>query len=214
MSIGKIVERELAGYAKMDTNTEQKQPFLIIGLGNPGRRYRKSRHNIGFMVLDQLAAGINTSFSRSQAEALVTDGRHKGSKIILAKPQTYMNESGRSVGSLARFYQIESENVLVIFDDLDLPLGKLRLRPGGGSGGHRGMRSIFQHLGNQDFPRLRIGIDRPNGRMDPAAYVLQDFDKDDAELVAMTIQRSVESVFSFIERGIQTTMNHYNVQSE
>jgi PTH1 family peptidyl-tRNA hydrolase len=184
--------------------------FLIVGLGNPGREYVGSRHNLGFMVLDRLAARLGTSFGRVQAHALVAKGDHQERRIILAKPQTYMNLSGQAVESLARFYKVPLEHLLVVYDDVDLPLGTLRLRPDGGSAGQKGMRSIIERLGTQALPRLRVGIGRPPGRMEAAAYVLQDFSRQETELLPQILERAGEAVLVFVTRGLETAMNQYN----
>ena len=159
---------------------ETPNVFLIAGLGNPGRAYKNNRHNAGFLLLDRLAGRLDVAFGRVEAKALVAKGVYQGRRLILAKPQTYMNESGKAVGALVRFYKVPLENLIVAYDDVDLPFGVLRLRPGGGSAGQKGMRSIQERLGAEDFPRLRFGIGRPPGRMDAAAYVLQDFDRAEA----------------------------------
>ncbi len=172
--------------------SEYQGPTLIAGLGNPGREYRRNRHNIGFMMIDHLAHRWDLAISRMQSEALIADGRVDGEKIYLMKPQTFMNHVGRSVASLARYYRIPPSNLIVIYDDLDLPLGTVRIRPEGGSGGHKGMASIIDALNSNRFPRMRIGIGRPSGRMDPADFVLQDFRTEDAELVDMTLQLSAD----------------------
>ncbi len=185
------------------------QKFLIVGLGNPGRRYQKNRHNIGFMVLDRLAAAWQIELNRVQQKAIVGDGRFQDHTLILAKPQTFMNLSGDSVGPLARYYRIPAQNVLVIYDELDLPLGTIRLRGQGGAGGHNGMRSIIQHLGD-DFPRLRLGIGRPPGRMPPAAYVLQNFDKEEQLLVAEIIEEAAQAVTTFLTDGLDLAMSRHN----
>jgi len=185
------------------------QKFLIVGLGNPGRRYQKNRHNIGFMVADQLAAVWQIELNRVQQKAIVGDGRFQEYTLILAKPQTYMNLSGDSVGPLARYYRIPTENVLVIYDELDLPMGVLRLRGQGGAGGHNGMRSIIQHLGD-GFPRLRLGIGRPPGQMPPAAYVLQNFDKEEQLLVTEIIEEAAQAVTTFLADGLDLAMSRHN----
>jgi PTH1 family peptidyl-tRNA hydrolase len=195
----------------MQENTSHSQ-YLIAGLGNPGRRFRKDRHNIGFMVLDHLTKPLALKFTKKQLKALVTEGRIADKKIILAKPQTYMNNVGRSIAPLLRYYKIPPENLLVIFDDLDLPVGTIRIRPQGGSGGHRGMRSIIQELGENGFPRMRIGIGRPPGRMDPADFVLQKFSKEEIELVNIVLEKAVESIHVFIREGIEHAMTRYNTQ--
>ncbi len=156
---------------------------LIAGLGNPGPRYAANRHNIGFEAVQDLAETHHLTFSRTEHRARTAHGSIGGERVILAQPQTWMNESGIAVGAMARFYKIAPENVLVIYDDLDIPLGTLRYRAEGSSGGHRGVQSIIQHLGTNAFPRLRLGIGRPPGRMDAAAYVLQDFSAEEEPLV-------------------------------
>ncbi|MER3544622.1 MAG: aminoacyl-tRNA hydrolase [Chloroflexota bacterium] len=183
---------------------------LIVGLGNPGRRYVGNRHNVGFQVLDRLAAAHGLAFSRSQGQALIATGQIANRPVILAKPQTYVNESGRAVAALVRFYQVDMPNLLVVYDDLDLPFGTLRLRPEGSAGGHHGMESIIAALGRQDFPRLRIGIGRPPGRMDPVEYVLQDFDREQQEFLPELYDRAVKAIESFLSEGIVLTMSRHN----
>jgi len=148
---------------------------LIVGLGNPGPRYARTRHNIGFQVIDALAEAQHLSFTRTEHHALTAHGTIGSRRVILAKPQTWMNESGKAVGPLAHFYKIEPVAIFILYDDSDIPLGTLRYRPDGTSGGHRGMQSIIQQLGGQAFARLRLGIGRPPGQMDAADYVLQPF---------------------------------------
>lgn len=189
-------------------------PFLIVGLGNPGRDYRHHRHNVGFLLLDRLAQDLGLCFSRRKAKALVAEGRLAGRRAILAKPQTFMNLAGQSVGPLVRFFQVPLPCLLVVCDDLDLPRGVLRFRPGGGSAGHRGLRSIFETLGSQDFPRLRIGIGRPPASMDPADYVLQDLNRDEREVISSAIARGIEGIHLFVEQGIEAAMNRFNGPAE
>jgi peptidyl-tRNA hydrolase, PTH1 family len=189
------------------------QSYLIVGLGNPGRQYRETRHNIGFMTLDRLAARLNLQYARVQFRALVIDGRYEGSRLFLAKPQTYMNESGLAVGALVRFYKIPIQNLLVVHDDVDLPLGTLRIRPGGGSAGQKGVASIIDRLGTQDFPRLRFGLSRPPGQMLAAAYVLQNFDRGEIEMLNLTLDRAVDAALAFVAHGLDKTMNQYNGKS-
>lgn len=185
-------------------------PFLIIGLGNPGREYRDTRHNVGFMVIDQLCRTMGISLSRVQSKALVGIGTLEGRRVVLGKPQTYMNLSGQSVGGLVRFYKVPLTQIIVAHDDLDLPLGTLRLRPGGGSAGQKGMASIIQHLGTQEFARLRFGIGRPPGRMDPSAYVLQRFTAAESKFVDEELERAVGAVRVFIREGLDAAMNQFN----
>jgi len=184
--------------------------YLIAGLGNPGRKYRDTRHNIGFMAVDQIAQRCGLLLNRVEQNAIITKGSLLKKKIILAKPQTFMNESGRAVATLARYYHIEPDRIITICDDLDLPYGKIRLRPAGGSGGHKGLSSIAQHLGTQDFARLRIGIGRPPGQMDPADYVMHRFTKSeqpDLDILLVTIAECVEL---FLTEGIEAAMNCFN----
>lgn len=189
---------------------EQQGPYLIAGLGNPGREYRQNRHNIGFMLIDHLARKWDLTISRMQSEALIADGRVDGEKIYLAKPQTFMNLVGRSVGSLIHYYRIPLSNVVIIYDDLDLPLGTVRIRPEGGSGGHKGMSSIIDTMQSNQIPRMRLGIGRPAGKMDPAAFVLQNFLEDDADLLNITLQSSADCIQTMLFENIETAMNACN----
>lgn len=183
--------------------------YLIVGLGNPGRKYRGNRHNIGFMAVDRLAQAHGIQGGKVQNKAIVADGRIAGKKVILAKPQTYMNASGDAVGPLASYYQIPHENILVIYDELDLPFGAIRLREKGGAGGHNGMKSIINHLG-QDFPRMRLGIGRPPGQMPPHAYVLQDFRPEELPLLNDILDEAVRAVETWLQDGIQMAMSRHN----
>jgi PTH1 family peptidyl-tRNA hydrolase len=194
-------------------NVSPPHPYLIVGLGNPGRRFRNNRHNVGFMLVDALAREMDVSFSRHQSQALLTDGRREGARVYLAKPQTYMNLVGTSVGPLARFYRIPAEAVVIVFDDLDLPLGMTRLRGEGGSGGHRGMESILGALGSDRVPRLRLGIGRPPGRKDPADYVLEDFRDDEEDAVEAAIDRGVACLRTFVREGLERAMTKFNPAS-
>jgi PTH1 family peptidyl-tRNA hydrolase len=189
---------------------EPSNVYLIAGLGNPGREYRDTRHNVGFMVIDRLAARLGVSFTRLESRALVTKGIYEGKRVILVKPQTFMNDSGSAVGALARYYKVPPENLMVTYDDVDLPFGSLRLRPAGGSAGQKGMRSIIERLGTEAFPRLRVGIGRPPGRMDAAAYVLQPFAKAETAEVPQVLDRAVSAILVFITGGIEKSMNQYN----
>lgn len=183
--------------------------FLIVGLGNPGRGHLYDRHNIGFMAADRLAARHDIELKRVQSKAIIGGGHITGRPVLIAKPQTFMNLSGEAVGSLMGYYRIPVERLLVIYDELDLPFGVIRLREKGGAGGHNGMRSIIQHVGS-DFARLRLGIGRPPGRMDPAAFVLQPFSRDELPTVSHMLTAAVEAVESFIAEGINLTMTRFN----
>jgi PTH1 family peptidyl-tRNA hydrolase len=184
--------------------------YLIVGLGNPGREYRETRHNVGFMLLDRLAVKINARFTRMQSRALVANTIVDGSKVILAKPQTFMNLSGQSVQGLIHFYKLTLSNILVVHDDLDLPPGTIRLRPDGGSAGQKGMNSVLERLGTDEFPRLRLGIGRPPGRMTAPDYVLQNFSQGEMTVISETLDRAVEAVLTFVNEGLDIAMNKFN----
>lgn len=184
--------------------------FLIVGLGNPGREYKDNRHNVGFMLIDRLSVRLNARMSRMQAKSLVASIKYEDDRLILAKPQTYMNLSGQSIQGLARFYKLPLKNVIVAHDDLDLPFGAIRIRPGGGAGGQKGIASTIERLGSKEFRRLRIGIGRPPGRMDPAAYVLQDFARADLPLLSEILDRAADAVLTFVAEGLNAAMNKFN----
>ncbi|WKZ34570.1 MAG: aminoacyl-tRNA hydrolase [Anaerolineales bacterium] len=185
-------------------------PYLLIGLGNPGREYKDTRHNIGFMLIDHLTVRLDARGMKLQSRAIVISAHYEERRIVLAKPQTYMNLSGQSVQGLLHFYKIPPENLLVAHDDLDLPFGTIRIRPTGGPGGQRGMASTIEQLGTKDFPRLRLGIGRPPGRMDPKDYVLQNFSKDDFKLLPEVLGRASDAALTFVTHGLNKAMNQYN----
>jgi PTH1 family peptidyl-tRNA hydrolase len=188
-----------------------ESPALVAGLGNPGPEYADHRHNVGFQVIEVLARSHGLTFSRrKELKAHVAEGQIAGRAVLLAKPQTYMNLSGRALGRLQRTYEIPPEQILIVYDDLDLPLGRLRMRPEGGSGGHKGMRSIIDVLGTQAFPRLRVGVDRPPGRMDPAEYVLRPFDEEQQELLDDVLERAVAAIECWLVDGIVAAMDEFN----
>ena len=191
---------------------------LIVGLGNPGRIYAGNRHNIGFMCLNYFARKQGIRFDKKQGFARIGTGEVAGSKIVLARPQTYMNSSGQSVSRLIQRFNIDLNDLLVIHDDLDLPLGKIRIRHGGSSGGHKGVESIITELGSQDFSRLRIGIGRPGiaessaeiSEADTIAYVLSDFTPDEKQTIAKVIPKVSEAILCFLTDGPTAAMNKYN----
>jgi len=189
-------------------------PYLIVGLGNPGREYSENRHNVGFMALNRLADRLGLKFLRVESKALVTKGDFKGRRLILAKPQTYMNLSGQAVIPLARYYRVPSDRMLIVHDDVDLPFEMLRLRPDGGSAGQKGIQSIIDALGSQDFARLRIGIGHPHGKKAAAEYVLQNFNRSEAELLPTVLDRAVDAIITFVIEGIWAAMNRYNAREE
>ena len=183
--------------------------LLVVGLGNPGREYAQNRHNVGWMVLDELARRHDASW-RDKFNGRIAEVRLDGHRVALLRPETYMNESGRSVGAAARFYKVEPDAVLVVHDEGDLDLGRLQARMGGGLAGHNGLRSIAQHLGTQDFLRLRIGVGRPE-RGDPrslADYVLADFQPhEDAEAI---VARAADAIETLDAEGLEMTQSRYN----
>ena len=185
--------------------------LLIVGLGNPGSEYSSHRHNVGFQVIDSLAESHDLSFARHKpAKARVAEGQIEEQRVLLAKPQTFMNLSGKTVLRLSRERDIPPECILVVCDDLDLPLGRLRIRPQGGSGGHKGLRSIIELLDSQDFARLRVGIDRPTGSLDPAEYVLQPFAEEETAIATAALERAVQAVETWLADGIVAAMDRFN----
>jgi len=187
---------------------------LIVGLGNPGREHAANRHNVGWHIADRFVASRGWRYNKKQSDALAALGQIGDTRVIVAKPQTFMNLSGRSVQPLARFYKVPPDRMLVIYDDLDLPFGTIRLREMGGAGGHNGMRSIVERLGSGDFPRLRIGIGRPPGRMDPAAFVLLNFDAVEQAEMNDILDRAAQAIETFVAEGIGAAMNKYNGSPE
>lgn len=184
--------------------------WLIVGLGNPGKKYAQTRHNVGFHIADRLADAAGIVFDRQQHGAMLARGNLDGVPVMIAKPQTFMNLSGKAVAPLARFYKIPPERIFVIFDDLDLPPAHLRIRLKGGAGGHKGMRSIIDLLGTKDFPRMRVGIGRPAGQMPVEAYVLQAFSSAEWEEMLVTYARAVNAVRTVVTEGVETAMNKFN----
>ena len=184
--------------------------YLLVGFGNPGREYKDSRHNFGFMLIDRIAVRLNARSMKLQSKAIVISTLYEECKIILAKPQTYMNLSGQSVQGLLHFYKIPNENLLTAHDDLDLPFGTIRIRPGGGPGGQRGLGNTIEQLGTKEFPRLRLGIGRPPGRMDPKDYVLQDFSREDIKFLPEVLDRAADAALEFVMKGLNAAMNKFN----
>jgi len=191
-------------------NLNEVHDFLIVGLGNPGKEYAHNRHNIGFIVLNQFANQNNQTFSRLEHQAFVLKIKAADANLILAKPQTYMNLSGQSVAPLFRYYKLPLSHLLVVYDDIDLPFGTIRLRPNGSSGGHKGIQSIIERLGTQEFPRLRIGIGRPPGRKEAADYVLEDFSPHEKEQLPFITDRAIQAILDFIQYGLVEAMNRHN----
>jgi PTH1 family peptidyl-tRNA hydrolase len=188
----------------------EKEFYLIAGFGNPGREYRNTRHNVGFRLIDSMVSEFNTKLTKVQFKAMTGTIELDNARIILAKPQTFMNLSGQAVAALMRFYKIPLDKVLVAHDDIDLPLGTIRIRPGGGSGGQKGLASTIEKLGTQDFPRMRIGIGRPSGSQEAAGYVLQEFSNSDEKVLQDVLPQAVEAIKVFIADGLEAAMTRYN----
>ena len=189
--------------------TEPQNIKLIVGLGNPGLRYAHSRHNVGFMVIEQFARAHELKFSRKRFNAEIAEGAIGGTRVMVAKPQSFMNLSGEAVGKLFKFYKIAPDDLIVVYDDLDLPLGKMRMRPQGGAGGHHGMESIIAHIGTSDFARLRLGIGRPNPDAD-IDHVLGNFEGDERKLMDETFGNAADAIEVWLVDGINAAMNRYN----
>ena len=194
---------------------------LIVGLGNPGTQYANSRHNMGFMCVSYFGKQHGITFDRKQGEARTGQGVIEGAPVVLARPQTFMNNSGRSVSLLVDKFKVNLADLLVVYDDLDLPLGKIRLRMDGSAGGHNGIKSIIEHLGTKDFPRLRIGIGRPPvpfgetwGERDIIDYVLHEFTAEERRLIDEAIPRASEAILCFLTEGGERTMNKFNTAAK
>ncbi|MGE5373085.1 MAG: aminoacyl-tRNA hydrolase [Solirubrobacterales bacterium] len=182
---------------------------LIVGLGNPGPEYKGTRHNIGFTVVEELARSLGVKKERTASQAMVGEASYLGETVLIAKPLTYMNLSGRAVKSLIQKNRIAPPELIVISDDLDLELGRIRIRPGGGSGGQKGLKSIMQELGTNEFSRLRIGIGRPIGD-EVVDYVLTRFNREESEIIQASVTRAAEALKTWIESGIERAMNEFN----
>ncbi|MGX7669798.1 aminoacyl-tRNA hydrolase [Plantactinospora sp. DSM 117369] len=192
---------------------EELHPWLLVGLGNPGKEYARHRHNVGFMVADLLAERIGAKFGRHRrAVAEVAEGRlgFGGPKLVLAKPMTYMNLSGGPVAALAQFYKVPVDQVVAVHDELDIPYGQIRLKQGGGEGGHNGVRSMSKSLGTRDYLRVRFGIGRPPGRQDPADFVLSDFSSVERKELEFLVDRAADAAEAIVTRGLEWAQNSYH----
>jgi len=184
---------------------------LIIGLGNPGKKYQYSKHNIGFEAVDEVAFQMGITFNKSKFESVYAEGRVGTEKIVLIKPQTYMNLSGRSVRPWMNYYNLTEEDIVVIYDDMDLPPGKIRLRQKGSSGGHNGIKSIIQYLGTKEFNRIKVGVGRPRPGQDVISNVLSGFAKEDMEAVNESIQLVSDAIeYWSQDHSFQNTMSQFN----
>jgi len=185
--------------------------FLIVGLGNPGAEYARTRHNAGFLLVEKLAADWKANWTNERKFfARVARGENVGKKFLLAEPQTFMNLSGETVGALVKFYQLPLAQVIIAVDDADLPLGEIRLRPGGGSAGHHGIESVTQHLGSREFARLRIGIGRRDGAREITNFVLGKFERDESAVLEKVLERAANQLECWLEFGLQKAMSQFN----
>jgi len=185
---------------------------IIAGLGNPGDPYRLTRHNMGFLVVDALADDCGIAIQKKKFEALLGDGRIGEHRVLFVKPQTFMNLSGQSIRQVLDFYQIKADDLLVVHDDLDLPFGTVRIKVGGGDGGHKGIRSLIDHLGDAAFIRVRLGIGKPAFRDDTERYVLQPVPKADLEQLAEVVRTACEAVREILAAGARPAMNRFNIR--
>ncbi|MCR4430205.1 MAG: aminoacyl-tRNA hydrolase [Tepidanaerobacteraceae bacterium] len=184
--------------------------YLIAGLGNPGREYEHTRHNVGFMVLDLLAERLDAKINRIKFKGLIGEAVYEGEKLLLLKPQTYMNLSGESVSDAVSFYKIPQDRIIIIYDDMDLAAGRLRIRPEGSSGGHRGMESIIYQLSTDKFCRIRVGIGRPEGERDAAGHVLGRLCGEEALKIKAAMEAAAQAALLIISRGVHEAMNKFN----
>jgi aminoacyl-tRNA hydrolase len=184
--------------------------YIIVGLGNPGKKYEHTRHNAGFDVLDILAEEYDIKIDKIKHKALIGEGRIGSEKVVLVKPQTYMNLSGESVQSVFQFYKVDMDHLIVVYDDIDLDIGKLRIRKKGSAGSHNGMKSIIKCLGSQDFPRIRVGVSKPEPNRDLADFVLSRVPKDQSDDMRSGLEKAVKTVEEIIRTDIDMAMNKYN----
>lgn len=184
--------------------------WLVVGLGNPGPGYSANRHNAGFMVVDTLAGRLSARFRSHRGRADVAEAHLAGRRVVLAKPRSYMNVSGGPVAAVRAFFKVPTDRVVVVHDELDIPFGALRLKFGGGAGGHRGIGSVGVALGSRDFFRIRFGIGRPPGRMDPANYVLRDFSPVERKDLGVYLERAADAVEGLVRDGLAVAQNTYH----
>jgi PTH1 family peptidyl-tRNA hydrolase len=192
--------------------TSADEPVLVVGLGNPGPRYAGNRHNVGFLVVDELAARVGGKFKAHKGGAEVLECRLAGRRTILAKPRSFMNVSGGPVVATARFYKVDPADLVVIHDELDLPYASVRLKLGGGENGHNGLRSISKSLGTRDYLRVRFGIGRPPGRMDPADFVLRDFSATERKELAVNVDHCADAAEALVGKGLEAAQNLFHAR--
>jgi len=184
--------------------------YIIAGLGNPGKKYEETRHNAGFMAVDLIAQKLNIKVNKIKFKAVYGDGTHTGKRVVLLKPQTFMNLSGESIRDAVEWYKIPLSNLILIYDDIDIPAGALRIRKKGSAGSHNGMKSVIYHLQSEDFPRIRIGVGKPPEEWDLVNFVLGKFSDDEKRIMADAVERAALAALSIISDGIDKSMNVYN----
>lgn len=184
--------------------------YIIVGLGNPGRQYESTRHNVGFITIDEIGKRLGIKVDRLKFKALVGEGKIGSEKVVLVKPQTFMNLSGQSVVELMNYYKVDPDHLIVIYDDIDLDVGRVRIRTKGSSGSHNGMKNIIYLLGYDNFPRIRIGVSRPAPGRDLANFVLSKFDKDEINPMIDSIETAAQAAIEAVETTVDIAMNRYN----
>lgn len=187
-----------------------KNMYIIVGLGNPGRQYDATRHNVGFIAIDEIAKRLNIKMDRLKFKAIVGEGRIGTEKIVLAKPQTFMNLSGQCVVELMNYYKVDRSKLIVIYDDIDIDVGKIRIRLKGSAGTHNGMKNIIYLLGYDDFPRIRIGVSKPRPQQDLASFVLSKFEKEEIQPMIDSIETAAKAAIESVETTVDIAMNKYN----
>ena len=188
--------------------------ILVVGLGNPGKAYSRSKHNLGFMVVDEVASRIGATLSKKGFTALYGEVVQEEKKLLLLKPQTYMNRSGQSVSQAAEFFKISAQDIIVVYDEMDLPLRNLKIRRGGGSAGHKGIESIIAHLGDDNFVRVRVGIGKPEDKSKTVNHVLSHFTKEESSILEGVVNRAADAVLEIIARGVESAMNKFNKKND
>jgi PTH1 family peptidyl-tRNA hydrolase len=188
--------------------------ILVVGLGNPGKAYSRSKHNLGFMVVDEVATRIGATLDKKGFAALYGEAVQEQKKLLLLKPQTYMNRSGQSVSQAAEFFKVTAQDIIVVYDEMDLQLGSLRIKLGGGSAGHKGIESIINHLGDDNFVRVRVGIGKPVQKLDAVSHVLSSFKKGEKNIINEMINRAADATLEIIANGVESAMNKFNKRFE
>lgn len=187
--------------------------ILVVGLGNPGKKYTQTKHNVGFLVVDEVGGRIGIELSKKKFKGIYGEGSIGGSKLMLLKPETYMNLSGEAVSSIKNFYDIPTDNIIVVHDDMDLPLGHIKIKSGGGSAGHNGIKSIISRLGTDDFKRVRMGIGKPLVKDEGVSHVLTGFKGGEDKIIKDTIMRAADAVLAIINEGLEKAMNEFNTKN-